>query len=247
MTRKKVKVLIVDDEQAICDFLYDELSERGYLCAMVLNALDALKKLADQSFDVALLDIRLPGISGMEVLAKMRSYHPNTAAIMITAVNDVDTAVEAMKLGASDYIVKPFDVNTISTSIHTALESKKCSPKRGGYKTALCATTEEDGRQAEWESFNQIDAISRGVEAKLDLFDDHSELVTQRTIDVARQLDIPEAEIQRWVAAKAKFNSKKKGQIEAALNKLKRSPFAQIILGMTEVHLYTHKPSESKN
>jgi DNA-binding response OmpR family regulator len=247
MTCEKARVLIVDDEQVVCDLLYDELSERGYLCTMVLNANDALTKLADQSFDIALLDIRLPGISGMEVLAKMRSNHPNTTAIMITAVNDVDTAVEAMKLGASDYIVKPFDVNKISTSIHMALESKKCSPKRGGYKTALCVTSEEDSRQADGESFNQIDAISRGVEAKLDLLDDRSEILTQRTIDVARQLGIPEAEIQRWIATKARFNSKKKGQIESALNKLKRSPLAQTILGVTEVHLYTRKSSESKN
>jgi DNA-binding response OmpR family regulator len=247
MTREKVRVLIVDDEQVICDFLYDELSERGYLCTTVLKANDALTKLADQSFDVALLDIRLPGISGMEILAKMQSNHPNTAAIMITAVNDVDIAVEAMKLGASDYIVKPFDVNKISTSIHTALESKRCSPKREGCKTALCVTTEEDGRQADGELFNQIDAISRGVEAKLDLVDDRPEIVIQRTIDVARRLGLPEVEIQRWVAAKARINSKKKGQIELALNKLERSLFAQIILGMTEMHLYTRKTNESEN
>jgi len=247
MARKKVRVLIVDDEQVICDFLYDELGERGYLCATALNANDALTKLAAHGFDVALLDIRLPGMSGMEVLVKIRSNHPNTAAIMITAVNDVDTAIEAMKLGASDYIVKPFDVNKISTSIHTALESKKCSLKRGGYKTALCVTAEEDGRQAGGESFNQIDAISRGVEAKLDSLDDRSELVTQRTTDVARQLGIPEAEIEKWVAAKATFNFKKKGQIESALKKLERSPLAQTILGMTEIHLYTRKSSEFEN
>jgi DNA-binding NtrC family response regulator len=247
MICEKARILIVDDEQAICDFLYNELNERGYLCTTALNANDALMKLVDQNFDVALLDIRLPGISGMEVLARMRSSHPNTTAIMITAVNDIDTAVEAIKLGASDYIVKPFDVNKISTSIQTALENKKCSPKREGCKPAFCVTTEEDRKQADGELFNQIDAISRGVEAKLDLLDDRSEIVIQRTIDVARQLGLPEAEIQRWVAAKVRLNSKKKGQIDLALNKLKRSPLAQTILGTTVVHLYTRKTSESEN
>jgi DNA-binding response OmpR family regulator len=247
MTCEKPRVLIVDDEQVVCDLLYDELSERGYLCTTVLNANDALTKLAAQSFDVALLDIRLPGISGMEVLAEMRSNHTNTAAIMITAVNDVDTAVEAIKLGASDYIVKPFDVNKISTSIHTALENKKCSPKRDGCKTALCVITEKDRKQADGELFNQINAISRGVEAKLDSLDDRSEMVIQRTIDVARQFGIPEAEIQRWATARARLNSEKKGRIDSALRKLRRSPLAQSILGMTEVHLYTRKSSESQN
>ena len=247
MACEKARVLIVDDEQVVCDLLYDELIERGYLCATALNASDALTKLAAQSFDVALLDIRLPGMSGMEVLAEMRSNHTNTAAIMITGVNNIDTAVEAMKSGASDYILKPFDIDRVCISVHKAIENRKCSPKRGGHKTALCVSSKEDSRQATGKSFNQIDAISRGVEAKLDLLDGRPEIVTQRTINVARQLGIPEAKIQRWAAARSRLNSKKKGQIDSLLRKLERSPFVQSILGMTEVHLYTRKSSESQN
>ena len=247
MACEKARVLIVDDEQVVCDLLYDELIERGYLCATALNASDALTKLAAQSFDVALLDIRLPGMSGMEVLAEMRSNHTNTAAIMITGVNNIDTAVEAMKSGASDYILKPFDIDRVCISVHKAIENRKRSPKRGGPKTALCVSSEEDGRQATGKSSNQIDAISRGIEAKLDLLDGRPEIVTQRTIDVARQLGIAEAEIQRWATARARLNSEKKGQIDSVLRKLRRSPLAQSILGMTEVHLYTRKSSESQN
>ncbi len=122
MVSKKPNVLIVDDEQVVCDLLHDELSERGYLCTTVLSGDDALGKLAKQDFDVVLLDIRLPGMSGMEVLREIWLNHGNTATIMITAVNDVDTAVEAMKLGASDYIVKPFDLDRVNTSIRAALK-----------------------------------------------------------------------------------------------------------------------------
>ena len=125
MINKKPNVLIVDDEQVVCDVLHDELSERGYLCTMVLSGNDALAKLSTQSFDVVLLDIRLPGLSGLEVLTKVRSTHPNTATIMVTAVNDATTAVTAMKLGALDYIIKPFDLDRVATSIRTALETKE--------------------------------------------------------------------------------------------------------------------------
>ena len=247
MVSKKLRVLIVDDEQVVCDILCDELDEQGYLCTTAFNGDEALTKLAAHDFDVALLDIKLPGISGMELLSKICSKGHNTAAIMITGVNNIDTAVEAMKLGASDYIVKPFDLNRLSISIRTALKNRKCSAERRDYKAALCVGSEEDDRQAIEESFNQIDAIAHGVEAKLDLLDGHSKIVTQRTIDVARQLGIAEAEIQRWVAARARLDSKRNREIKSSLNKLERSPLAQCVLGMTNIHLYTPKSSESQN
>jgi len=247
MVNRKSSILIVDDEQVVCDLLYDELNERGYLCITALNVNDALTKLATQDFDVALVDIKLPGISGMELLRKICSKHHNTAAIMVTGVNNIDTAVEAMKLGASDYVVKPFDLNRVSASIRTALENKKHSPRRGDYKTALCVGSEEDDRQTIEESFNQINAIARGVEVKLDLLDGHSKIVTQRTIDTARQFSIPEEEIQRWADTRLRLDSERNRIIESLLDKVQRSPLAQSILGMTEVHLYTRKSSESPN
>jgi DNA-binding NtrC family response regulator len=180
MAGEKPKILIVDDEQVVCDLLQDELSNRGYLCATALNGDEALKNLAKQEFDVILLDIRLPGMSGMEVLREIWLNHIKTATIMITAINDVDTAVEAMKLGALDYIVKPFKLDRVDASIRNALEAKKTLKKFPP----------------------EMDAIARGVEAKLDPFSAYSRVVTQRTADIARQLGIDEEEIQRWATAK---------------------------------------------
>ena len=180
MAGEKPKILIVDDEQVVCDLLQDELSDRGYLCTTALNGDEALKNLAKQEFDVILLDIRLPGMSGMEVLREIWLNHIKTATIMITAVNDVDTAVEAMKLGALDYIVKPFELDRVDASIRNALEAKKTLKNHPP----------------------EMDAIARGVEAKLDPFSAYSRVVTQRTADIARQLGIDEEEIQRWATAK---------------------------------------------
>jgi len=180
MTAKKPRVLIVDDEQIICDLLQDELSGRGYQCTTALNGDEALTNLAKQEFDAILLDIRLPGMSGMEVLREIWLNHINTSTIMITAVNDVNTAVEAMKLGALDYIIKPFELDRVDASIRNALETKQTLKK----------------------SSTKMDAIARGVEAKLDPFSAYSKVVTQKTIDIARQLGIDKEEIQRWSSAK---------------------------------------------
>lgn len=199
MVDKKASVLIIDDEQVVCDLLYDELNERGYLCTTALTGNDALANLATQDFDVALVDIRLPGMSGMEVLREIWLNHENTTTIIITAVNDVDTAVKAMKLGASDYIVKPFDLDRVNASIRTALETKQATKKPP----------------------TEMDAIARGVEATLDLFSSYSKIVTQRTIDIAQHLGIAEEKIQQWAAAKAKLDSERDKVTKSSLDKLK--------------------------
>ncbi len=195
MVNQNPRVLIVDDEQVVCDLLREELSERGYLCTAVLSGDDALAKLAKADFDVVLLDIRMPGMSGMDVLREVWLNHSHTAVIMITAVNDVDTAVQAIQLGASDYIVKPFELDRIDASISAALESKPATDK----------------------SLAEMDAIARGVEAKVD--PGYLKPVTRRTIDIARKLGIADKEIQKWAAAKAKLDSYTEGTIKPSLGK----------------------------
>jgi DNA-binding NtrC family response regulator len=100
MVGKRPSVLIVDDEQAVCNVLHDELVERGHLCATTLDGNDVLAKLAIDDFKVVLLDISLPGLSGIGVLREIWLNHSNTATIIITAVNDVDIAALALKRGA---------------------------------------------------------------------------------------------------------------------------------------------------
>ena len=90
---KRPAILIVDDEETICDIICEELSAQGYVCDVALNAEDALVELKRRNFDVALLDIKLPGISGIGLLRTIEKCYQMTAIIMITAVKDVDAAV----------------------------------------------------------------------------------------------------------------------------------------------------------
>lgn len=187
MGDKKKSILIVDDEQTICDVLYEGLSGRGYLCTTVQSGSDALAQLVKDSFDVALLDIRLPGMSGMDVLREIRLNHKNTAIIMITAINDTATAVSAMQLGACDYIVKPFDLDRVHNSICAALWAQQASQKPS----------------------TDMDAIALGVETNLDPFSAFAKIVTERTIDTAQRMGIAEDEIKRWTSARENHGSKK--------------------------------------
>ncbi len=196
MVNKKPGALIVDDEEVVCDLLLRELSQRGFRCTSLLTGDNALAKLNTEDFDVVLLDIRLPGMSGMEVLREIWSNNPNTVTIMMTAVNDINTAVLAMKWGASDYIVKPFDLERVEASIRTALETKHSTSK----------------------SYTQMDAIACGVEARLDPFSSYSKVVTERTVNIAWQLGVAQEEIQRWAVAKVSLASERAKVIKYALS-----------------------------
>ena len=247
MATKKPSVLIVDDEQVVCELLHKELGEHGYLCSAALDGHDALIKLAAQDFDIVLLDIRLPGMSGMEVLSKIKSARHNTAAIMITGVNSVAAAVKAMKLGAADYILKPFSLDELDTSMQMVLETEKRRQKRSDYQILLDCGSEAEDRSAGEESCRQMDAIACGIEARHDLIFGHSMIVAQETIDIARQLGVPEKVIQRWADARSRLDSERCRIIGYSLDKLERSPLAQELMGLLRPYPYTPKADKSQN
>ena len=195
MDEEKVTVLIVDDEKMICDVLENDLSERGYECTSAQTGEDALTELRLKKYDVVLLDIRLPGISGLEVLMDIWLHHKGTATIMITGVNDVDTAVAAMKSGADDYIAKPFDLDKVDTSIRKALVAKQASVSQ-----------------------EQIASIARGVEARMDPSSSVREMITERTVNIAQLLGISKEEINRWAASNVEADTKKSQIIEQSIN-----------------------------
>jgi len=242
MVSQMASILVVDDEKPVCKLLCDDLTGQGYSCAIALTGEEALTKLADETFDLALLDIRLPGISGIEVLRIIRSDCHNIAAIMITAIKDVDTAVESMKLGASDYIVKPFNLDRIDATVRTVLENQKCSQRGQDYQPPLSARHEGCYKQGVTESFRQMDAVARGVEARVEKESGYTKVVIERTTRIAFHLGISEEEIREWATARLNIYSDRNEQIKASLDKLRQSPLAQIWLGITEAQLLEQNP-----
>ena len=118
-------ILIVDDEEAIRGILSRKLEVDGYHCEVAADGKEALWKAFMKDFALVLMDIKMPGLSGMEALPQMITNHPDTCVIMMTAVVDTETAVQAMKLGAYDYVTKPFDLDDLGMRVGKALERRK--------------------------------------------------------------------------------------------------------------------------
>ncbi|MBI9087330.1 MAG: sigma-54-dependent Fis family transcriptional regulator [Desulfobacterales bacterium] len=114
-----MKILVVDDEPMQRDMLKGFLEKQGYAVAAAANGRDALKRFAEQPFQLVLLDHRMPDMNGDEVLAEIRKADPRVRAIMITAFSSVDTAVAVMKLGADDFLEKPIDLVQLLEKIRT--------------------------------------------------------------------------------------------------------------------------------
>ena len=125
MGKDKSKILVIDDEPGIREFLEIMLHKSGYLVETVADGLKAIDKIESNLFDLAIVDIQMPVMNGIEVLKKINEKSPETSVIMITAYASHETAIEAMKLGAYDYITKPFKIDEIKLVIKNALEKKR--------------------------------------------------------------------------------------------------------------------------
>ena len=121
----KLKIMVVDDEPDICKALAFLLGREGYAVTTANSGEQALEKLRGEHFDVVLTDLKMGQIDGMGVLEKVRGTSPDTAVIMMTAFASVESAIEAIKKGAEDYIVKPFHNEEIKLTIKRILEQKR--------------------------------------------------------------------------------------------------------------------------
>jgi DNA-binding NtrC family response regulator len=124
------KLLLVDDEERFRETLSKRLTETGYEVKGVTNGMEALDLLAYENFDVVILDIQMPGMSGIETLTEIRSRHIGVEVIMLTGHGDVSSAVEGMRLGAYDYLMKPHEYEYLVVKIQEAYKVKKDRDER---------------------------------------------------------------------------------------------------------------------
>ena len=120
-TAKRARVLIVDDEPAMRDACRQVIERDGIRVAEAAGGAEALDRLAKEHFDLVILDLKMPGIDGISVLKSIRHEHPDTAVVVVTGYPSVESAVEAMKSGAIDFLPKPFTRESLSVIIERAL------------------------------------------------------------------------------------------------------------------------------
>ncbi len=118
------KILVVDDEESLRLSMKFKLKAAGFDVDVAEDGEVALEKLKAQTYDVVLLDINMPRMSGIEALGSIRQRHPQTEAIMLTGFADFTTAIECLKTGARDYLVKPIDTTELVTRLRSLLRSR---------------------------------------------------------------------------------------------------------------------------
>lgn len=121
----KERILVIDDDEGMRDACSQILSREKYIIRLGATGEEGLELLREENFDLLVIDLKLPGISGMEVLRKSKEDNPDVPVIMITGYATVETAIEAMKIGAFDYLVKPFSPDELRVVVKKALNNRK--------------------------------------------------------------------------------------------------------------------------
>ena len=124
MSTAKNKVLVVDDEKIVCQSCKDILREEGFSVTTVLSGEECLNLINERRYDAVVLDLKIPDINGMEILKAIKEKMPHTTVIIMTGYSSLESAIEAMKFGAADYIAKPFTPDKLSLSLKEALKKR---------------------------------------------------------------------------------------------------------------------------
>jgi putative two-component system response regulator len=137
MDERERRILLVDDEPQILQILHGLLKENGYECVLAADAQDARARLLEQAFGLVLSDVNMPGESGLNLIRHVLAEHPDTAAIMVTAVDDVQLATTALEMGAYGYIIKPFKQNELLIEVANALRRRQLEMGRSRHQDLL--------------------------------------------------------------------------------------------------------------
>jgi len=156
---KNINILIVDDEFSVRDSLFKWFREDGYNVDTAENGGIALKKIQDTKWDLILLDIKMPGMDGMELQKRIKEIDSGIIVIMITAFAAVDTAVQALKVGAYDYVTKPIDPDYLSHIVNNALREKQLSIENLQLRESI----------SEYSKFDEIVGESQSMKNVFDL------------------------------------------------------------------------------
>jgi diguanylate cyclase (GGDEF)-like protein len=143
MTEKE-RVLVVDDEDTVRSVLYEVLTEDGFIVSKAASGEEALEKLMEETFALVITDIKMPGITGLELQQKIKKQYPDTQVVIITSHASLGTAISAMRHGAYDYLFKPFgDLDLISASAKRAVEKVRLTRENRELLVKLKKNNEE--------------------------------------------------------------------------------------------------------
>jgi two-component system response regulator PilR (NtrC family) len=156
-------ILVVDDEQSLRDVLSIMLKRAGYAVTSAVDGEEAIELLNKEIFDLVITDLRMPKIDGMEVLKAVKSASPETVVLIITAFASADSAVEAMKQGAYDYLTKPFQVDEVQLIIRNALEKRRLTTENMLLKREMASQSSFAQLVGQSEAMQKVFEVVRKV------------------------------------------------------------------------------------
>jgi len=159
MMKQVVSVLIVDDELIVRESLFHWFKKEGYMAETAPSGEAALELLEKKSFDILFVDMKMPGMDGLEVVAKTRELYPDSSVVIITAYGSIDSAVQAMKKGASDYLLKPFKPDQLSLVMEKLLRQARLDKECRFLKGTLDKITRFDNIIGESSAMQELYAI----------------------------------------------------------------------------------------
>jgi putative nucleotidyltransferase with HDIG domain len=195
--KRSHSILIVDDEAPIRALLGEFLEQSGYGVRLAANGAEALDLLAEGDFDLVMSDVRMPGMNGLELLTEIVARHPSTGVLMLTACEDLTLAVNAMRIGALDYILKPFRLAEIAASIESALKRKRNMLEQERRLELLEATVNE--RTSELRKMLErlhdaseitLEALVAALDAREHETRAHSKRVSEFTLYLGREMGV---------------------------------------------------------
>src|SRR5437763_4170360 len=198
------RILVVDDEEAIREIVASMLRSARYECRQAASGLEALALLnSGEEFELMLSDLMMPEMDGSTLLERIKERYPDLPVVMVTAVHDISVALQAIRDGAYDYLLKPFEREQLLATVRRALENRRLRMENRAYQTnleALVAAKTEQVRRAMGTLERSYDITLEALGDALDLKDaeteGHSKRVTAFTIAIARAMGLPAEEIR---------------------------------------------------
>ena len=201
--RRPARILVVDDEAYVRSMIGATLERQGYEMKLAASGREALEMLELNTFDLVLTDIVMQDGNGIVLLERMHAQQPNLPVVMVTAIHDISVAIDSMRRGAYDYLLKPFEREHLVGTVQRALEHRQALQESHNYQQNLeqvVRARTEMLRQAMEELEHSYDVTLEALGDALDLKDSetegHSKRVTAYTIALARAMGITPAEIK---------------------------------------------------
>jgi putative nucleotidyltransferase with HDIG domain len=193
-------VLIVDDEPVIRKLLRQKLTKEGYQCEEAETAEKALAILSTFRFDALVLDIRMPGRSGLDVLPEVKSRYPDIVVVMATAVTDNSLAIQCMRQGADDYVNKPFNLDEVAMSVQRALEKRQLQFEIRQYQQFLEAKIQAQTGEIRKIFLGAIESLVAALEAKDRYTAGHSRRVAEIAVEIGNEMGLSSQDTEdlRW-------------------------------------------------